>query len=194
MSQDERTDGMRADPLAQLFERTAVGGRQRFNATYLRGFRLMRNGIFPNVLVSRDTNQSVADATVVQMNLDTINNDAWSDEHGAVADSLVAVVASNQLVVRLEGIFSIYCMHQWAYDTGGGFRQMRLLLNGLEVDRDVITQPIDATWIPPATNHVGIQAVRLSDGDTVKCDLFQTTGGALNGVAPASIGMTWGGL
>ena len=164
---------MRLDPLRDKHP-VSDQRRTRFTASYLRGFRLLKKGIFPTARLHATSNQSIITATETGVLFDAVTWDRGGDDAESHADFLMAEVASNRLKIRIPGIYSVTATIRWAGNSTGT-RELRVLVNG--------TIRLVDNRLPPdvlAGLHSVTGLFELTVDDTIVLLVVQTSGGNLN--------------
>ena len=128
------------------------------------------SGIGPNACVSTSsTTQSIPAATWTSLNWDIDLSD-FTGLHSVTSNI-------DNIYIKESGLYRIFSRAQFAANATGT-RIMRIMLNGAIVDRT--TSIVNAmTAIQPTT--VATEIIRnLNSGDTVRIEVYQDSGGALN--------------
>ena len=164
---------MRPDPLRDRHP-VAQKRRTRFSASSLRGVRLLPKGIFPAASIKATGNQSINNSQTKVVNFDTVNYDPPGDDGESHADALMAVVATERLIIRYTGFYTIVGTVAFASNSTG-FRLLALSVNGLGV-MDSIRNAVSGTY-----TAMSVQMLRHLDvDDYIRLSVFQNSGGALN--------------
>ena len=170
---------MRPDPLRD--HRPVSGKRRtRFTASSLRGFQLLRKGIFPSARMIATSAQTIPSAVAAKLLFDTSVVDRGADDGGDHADAKIVDLTNNRLIIRHAGIYTVTMTVIWP-SNATGHRILRLYKNGSQID-------LDTRNAVSGTNSVGRLVTMQSFvvDDYLEAFVTQTSGDDLDSLAAAS--------
>ena len=166
---------MRPDPLRDKHP-VSDKRRTRFSASSLRGFRLLRQGIFPACRLESTADQTITTATVTKVAFNQARYDSPGDEGGGDAGAKMADLTNNDIIIRQSGLYIVSAGIYFATNTTG--RRALLVQSGSTTIIYDERNPITASAVQ--TPVQASAAIVLARGDLIRANAFHTRGSDLD--------------
>ena len=106
----------------------AEHSRSRVSASALRGFGLLRNGVFPSARLDRLTSQTLQSGSDTIISLDTSTHDTPKlEDPSASVTWQMADAANNELVIVHAGFYLCVAQVDWDANADGTYRSLRIV-------------------------------------------------------------------